>query len=492
MTMRPGRSDAVGRTDRDRSATDPARRLTPVVRLAPAKLNLSLAVVGRRPDGYHELHSVMVRLDLADRLSRRPGRRRRPTRSTSTGSIPARARTTSSCGRWPARARPSGPAGPDPAGRHPPLAARLDKRIPVAAGLAGGSERRRGGARRRARGVGRGADHPRAAPGSPRRLGSDVPFFLADGAALVEGRGETVTPLPGSSASRRRPARDPAPGAPTPDVFAAYDAGARQRPVPPGRSSAAPRRRAPGRADGPGARRAGRRARRAPTTSCPPRATVEPGLVASPARAVPTARPTGRSVRLRPDPVGPLSFAGRGRRRGRRGSAALAVADRPIVGAGEPFVDGHDHRRTGRPTTGAIDDPRSHHDRPAPRRPSARTARPSRPTTSSSARARSGSIRRPASSSSGIEAQAERALRNLGAVLEAAGLGWADVVKTTIFLADIGDFATVNAVYADSSADPPPARSTFAVAALPRGALIEIEVIAARRLSGRPGAAPRV
>ena len=54
------------------SATDPARRLTPVVRLAPAKLNLSLAVVGRRPDGYHELHSVMVRLGLADRLSLAP------------------------------------------------------------------------------------------------------------------------------------------------------------------------------------------------------------------------------------------------------------------------------------------------------------------------------------------------------------------------------------------------------------------------------------
>ena len=49
--------------------TDPARRLSPVIRLAPAKLNLSLAVVGRRDDGYHSLHSVFVPLALADRLS---------------------------------------------------------------------------------------------------------------------------------------------------------------------------------------------------------------------------------------------------------------------------------------------------------------------------------------------------------------------------------------------------------------------------------------
>jgi len=78
----------------------------------------------------------------------------------------------------------------------------------------------------------------------------------------------------------------------------------------------------------------------------------------------------------------------------------------------------------------------------------------------------------------GIEGQTERALDNLTAVLGAAGLGWADVVKTTIFLADIGDFAVVNGVYASRMADPPPARSTFAVGSLPRGAQIEIEAIA--------------
>ena len=80
----------------------------------------------------------------------------------------------------------------------------------------------------------------------------------------------------------------------------------------------------------------------------------------------------------------------------------------------------------------------------------------------------------------GVEAQAERALRNLTAVLDAAGATMADVVKTTIFLADIADFAAVNAVYARHMADPPPARSTFAVGALPKGGLIEIEAIARR------------
>jgi 2-iminobutanoate/2-iminopropanoate deaminase len=80
----------------------------------------------------------------------------------------------------------------------------------------------------------------------------------------------------------------------------------------------------------------------------------------------------------------------------------------------------------------------------------------------------------------GIEAQTDRALRNLSAVLDAAGCTLADVVKTTIFLADIGDFAAVNAVYASHMPDPPPARSTFGVGALPKAALVEIEMIAGR------------
>lgn len=81
----------------------------------------------------------------------------------------------------------------------------------------------------------------------------------------------------------------------------------------------------------------------------------------------------------------------------------------------------------------------------------------------------------------GVETQADRAMRNLAAVLDAAGVSINDVVKTTIFLADIDDFAAVNAVYATFMPDPPPARSTFAVGALPKGGLIEIDAIAHRR-----------
>lgn len=80
----------------------------------------------------------------------------------------------------------------------------------------------------------------------------------------------------------------------------------------------------------------------------------------------------------------------------------------------------------------------------------------------------------------GVEAQTDRALRNLAAVLDAAGVRMADIVKTTILLADIDDFAAVNTVYATFMPDPPPARSTFAVRQLPKGGLVEIEAIARR------------
>jgi len=80
----------------------------------------------------------------------------------------------------------------------------------------------------------------------------------------------------------------------------------------------------------------------------------------------------------------------------------------------------------------------------------------------------------------GVAAQAERALRNLAAVLDAAGSSFDDVVKCQVFLVDIGDFAVVNDVYGSFMPDPPPARSTFAVAALPKGALVEVEAIARR------------
>lgn len=79
----------------------------------------------------------------------------------------------------------------------------------------------------------------------------------------------------------------------------------------------------------------------------------------------------------------------------------------------------------------------------------------------------------------GIVAQTEQVLKNLGAVLEAAGVGYADVVKTTVFLDDINDFATVNEIYARYFAEEAPARSCVEVSKLPKGALVEIEVIAA-------------
>ena len=78
----------------------------------------------------------------------------------------------------------------------------------------------------------------------------------------------------------------------------------------------------------------------------------------------------------------------------------------------------------------------------------------------------------------GIEPETERVIANLTAVLDAAGATWDAVVKTTVFLVDMGDFAAMNAIYTRFIGDPPPARSTVAVAALPKGARVEIEAVA--------------
>jgi len=78
----------------------------------------------------------------------------------------------------------------------------------------------------------------------------------------------------------------------------------------------------------------------------------------------------------------------------------------------------------------------------------------------------------------GVAAQTRQVLDNLAAVLAAAGLTFDAIVKTTIFLVDINDFATVNAIYGERMGTPAPARSTIAVAALPLGARVEIEAIA--------------
>jgi 2-iminobutanoate/2-iminopropanoate deaminase len=85
----------------------------------------------------------------------------------------------------------------------------------------------------------------------------------------------------------------------------------------------------------------------------------------------------------------------------------------------------------------------------------------------------------------GIAAETARVLENLGAVLAAAGLSLADVVKTTVFLADLAEFGAMNEVYGRHFTPPYPARATLQVAALPAGARVEIEAIAVR--PGRPG-----
>ena len=81
----------------------------------------------------------------------------------------------------------------------------------------------------------------------------------------------------------------------------------------------------------------------------------------------------------------------------------------------------------------------------------------------------------------GVEAETRRALENLREVLAEAGLGFHDILKTTIFLADLGDFDVVNRIYGEHLVAPYPARSTVQAAALPRKARVEIEAIAMKR-----------
>ncbi|TFG66748.1 MAG: RidA family protein [Gemmatimonadales bacterium] len=77
-----------------------------------------------------------------------------------------------------------------------------------------------------------------------------------------------------------------------------------------------------------------------------------------------------------------------------------------------------------------------------------------------------------------VESQAHQVFANLEAVLSEAGLGFRDVVKTTVYLVDMADFGAVNAIYGDHFAEPYPARSTVAAAGLPKGARVEVDVIA--------------
>ncbi len=183
-------------------------RLSPMIRVAPAKLNLTLAVTGRTPDGFHGLHSVMVPLALVDRLSIArahgpadtltvSGQAGEPTVGSTGGpSIGPSARNLVIRAIAAARAAVGGQV------EAWPVAARLDKAIPIAAGLGGGSSD--AAATLDAVFSAWEADAAIDAPVLARiraelagRLGSDVPFFLAGGPAIITGRGELVEPLPG-------------------------------------------------------------------------------------------------------------------------------------------------------------------------------------------------------------------------------------------------------------------------------------------------------
>ena len=193
----------------------------PVVRLAPAKLNLTLAVVGRRSDGFHDLHSVFVPLDLADRLSLAPGTRVDTLHVVGADTGPIEANLVLR-GLTAARAAVGEGPGKPPT---PPLAARLDKRIPVAAGLGGGSSDGHAAfdAALEAWGVGDDVVDPARRRAAAATIGSDVPFFAIGGPALVEGRGERVTPLTGVHGHPGILLVTPAIAVRTPDVFAVFD-----------------------------------------------------------------------------------------------------------------------------------------------------------------------------------------------------------------------------------------------------------------------------
>lgn len=206
-------------------------RHVPVVRLAPAKLNLSLSMGSRRSDGYHDLHSVVVRLALSDVLTF--ARAAGPTDSLHvTGHDPGAVAENLVVRAIAALRRAVGPASA------PPLAVRLDKQIPVAAGLGGGSSD--------AAAAIDGALAAWAVELDERRrwdiagsLGSDVPLFLGGPVALIEGRGERVTELRGvvGRADIGVLLVVPAAAVPTSAVFAAFAGGA--RPIDPGASRAA-------------------------------------------------------------------------------------------------------------------------------------------------------------------------------------------------------------------------------------------------------------
>ena len=168
------------------SPEPPARPPPPALRLiAPAKINLTLDVLGRRADGYHDLDTVMTTIDLADEVRLRPA----PSLSVRIGG--PRAAAVEAGGELAAEAARALAAA---AGREPQAAIEVMKAIPVAAGLGGGSS----DAAAVLRGLNRlwGLDWPLARLSEvAAAIGSDAPFFLHGGAARCRGRGERVEPL---------------------------------------------------------------------------------------------------------------------------------------------------------------------------------------------------------------------------------------------------------------------------------------------------------
>ena len=204
-------------------AVDPMRRLTPVVRLAPAKVNLTLAVLGTRADGFHDLHSVFAPLAFADRLSLAVAADGTANSLFVDGTIPGDpAQNLVLRGIAAARRVVGGgwPGGPGPA---PALAVRLEKRIPIAAGLGGGSSDGAAAVLGAFEAWGAEVDDD-ARRRALAMVGSDVSFFLTDGPALIEGRGEQVTPLPGLKGAPGILLVTPAVHVGTPEVYAAFDA----------------------------------------------------------------------------------------------------------------------------------------------------------------------------------------------------------------------------------------------------------------------------
>ena len=199
----------------------PDAHLTPIIRLAPAKLNLTLAVVGRREDGFHDLHSVFVPLALADRLSLAPARPDAGEDTLHVTGFDAGPVEANLVLRAIAAARAAVGEGP---GRPatPALAARLDKHIPVAAGLGGGSSDAAAAFDGALEAWGAELDSERRLRAAAS-IGSDVPFFLRGVPALVEGRGERLTPLKGVHGHPGILLVTPSIAVRTPDVFSVFD-----------------------------------------------------------------------------------------------------------------------------------------------------------------------------------------------------------------------------------------------------------------------------